>query len=203
MSLVVRALTDSEIASAIDDLARLRIAVFASWPYLYQGDLAYEARYLRDFVAAQDAVLVAAYEGPRIVGVATASPMSAQTGAIRQPLERAGLNTSRLFYFGESVLLESYRGQGIGHAFFDQREAHARRLGAEAAVFAAVVRPATHPARPATYASLEPFWTRRGYAPLPGLTTSMDWKELGDTGEGPHAMQFWMRRLDGDAPAIP
>jgi hypothetical protein len=114
MSLVVRALTDSEIASAIDDLARLRIAVFASWPYLYEGDLAYEARYLREFVAAQDAVLVAAYEGPRIVGVATASPMSAQSGAIRQPLERAGLDTSRLFYFGESVLLKSYRGRGSG-----------------------------------------------------------------------------------------
>jgi hypothetical protein len=31
----------------------------------------------------------------------------------------------------------------------------------------------------------------------------MDWKELGDAGESPHAMQFWMRRLDGDVPASP
>lgn len=195
MSVVVRTLTNGEIASAIDDLARLRIAVFASWPYLYEGDLAYEARYLREFAAAPDAVLVAAYDGERIVGVATASPMSAQTAAIRQPLARHGLDPSRLVYFGESVLLDAYRGQGVGHAFFDQREAHACRLGAEAAVFAAVIRPPAHPAKPAAYVPLDAFWTRRGYTPVPGATMSMDWKELGAQGESPHAMQFWMRRL--------
>jgi hypothetical protein len=31
-----------ELEAALDDLARLRIAVFADWPYLYEGDAAYE-----------------------------------------------------------------------------------------------------------------------------------------------------------------
>ena len=52
MSVTVRALTGDEIHAALPDLAALRIAVFAAYPYLYDGDAAYEADYLREFVAA-------------------------------------------------------------------------------------------------------------------------------------------------------
>jgi hypothetical protein len=31
-------LNAGEIEAALDDLARLRITVFADWPYLYEGD---------------------------------------------------------------------------------------------------------------------------------------------------------------------
>ena len=85
MSVTVRPLTGAEIAAALDDLARLRITVFAAWPYLYDGDVDYEADYLRAFAAAPDGVLVAAFDGARIVGAATASPMSAQKAAFQAP----------------------------------------------------------------------------------------------------------------------
>jgi len=134
----VRPLTGGEIEAAIDDLARLRIEVFAAYPYLYDGDVSYEAEYLREFAAARDAVLVAAFDGTRIIGAATASPMDANKPEFRAPFEERGIDTARLFYFGESVLLPSYRGQGIGHAFFDHREAHARACGAAATHFAAL-----------------------------------------------------------------
>ena len=66
------------VVAALDDLAHLRIRVFADWPYLYDGDAAYEADYLKEFAAAPDAVLVAAFAGARIVGAATAAPMVRQ-----------------------------------------------------------------------------------------------------------------------------
>jgi GNAT superfamily N-acetyltransferase len=69
---------------------------------------------------------------------------------------------TRLFYFGESVLLPEYRGHGIGHAFFDPRERPPAR-GASAACFAAVMRAPDHPARPAGYRPLDAFW-HKGYA---------------------------------------
>ncbi len=190
---VVRALTGAEIAAALDDLAALRIAVFAAFPYLYDGDAAYEAEYLAEYAQAREAVLVAAFDGARIVGAATAAPMGHQKDAFRAPFEARGLDTGRLFYFGESVLLPDYRGHGIGHAFFDHREAQARACGAEAACFAAVIRPADHPARPMGYTPLDAFWTKRGYAPIPGLVTQLAWKEHGQAGESDKAMQYWLR----------
>jgi GNAT superfamily N-acetyltransferase len=71
--------------------------------------------------------------------------MMHQKAAFREPFAARGIDVTRLFYFGESVLLPEYRGHGIGHAFFDAREAAARRAGASAACFAAVVRAPDHP----------------------------------------------------------
>ncbi|MGE3691237.1 MAG: GNAT family N-acetyltransferase [Novosphingobium sp.] len=193
MSVSVRVLTGEEILAAIGDLARLRMAVFAEWPYLYDGDEHYEAHYLREFIEAPDAVLVAACYRDRIVGAATASPMSAQKAEFRSPFEQRGIDPTDLFYFGESVLLGEYRGQGIGHMFFDHREAQARRCGASAATFAAVVRAGDHPARPQGYVPLDAFWRKRGYAPVEGFVTELAWKEHGEAQESPKAMQYWLR----------
>lgn len=195
MSVVVRTLSGSALNAAFDNLARLRIAVFAAYPYLYAGTAAYEREYLAEFTAAPDAVLVAAFDGPKIVGAATASPLIAQDTYIREPFERLGIDPAPVFYFGESVLLNEYRGQGIGHAFFDHREAAARNWGASHASFCAVVRPPDHPARPADHVPLDAFWMRRGYAPVPGLTGTFTWAEHGEAEESPKPMQYWMRQL--------
>lgn len=193
MTIAVRPLAGAEIAAALDDLAGLRIAVFAAWPYLYDGDRAYEADYLKEYAAAPGAVLVAAFDGARIVGAATAAPMLHQKAAFREPFVARGLDVARLFYFGESVLLPEYRGHGIGHAFFDHREAAARRAGANAACFAAVVRPEDHPARPEGYRPLDAFWQGRGYALIPGLLTELAWKDHGQDEETAKPMQYWIR----------
>lgn len=195
MAVTVEPVTGEGIVGAIDALAALRIAVFAEWPYLYDGDLAYEAAYLREFAAAPDAVLVLAREGERIVGAATASPLTAQAAEIRAPFEAKGYDTSRIFYFGESVLLPAYRGQGIGHAFFDHREAQARRCGALTACFASVVRPEDHPDRPAGYRPLDAFWRARGYAPVPDLVMELAWKDHGKAVETPKALRFWLHDM--------
>lgn len=195
MSVDIRPLTGQEILAAIDDLARLRMAVFAEWPYIYDGDPEYEADYLREFIEAPDGILVAACDGNRIVGAATASPMWAQKEEFRKPFESHGIDTSSLFYFGESVLLPEYRGQGIGHAFFDHREGQALKCGARAATFAAVIRPDDHPARPAGYVPLDRFWRKRGYAPVEGFVTELAWKEHDEAGESPKPMQYWLRRF--------
>jgi len=195
MDIAVESLTGPDIAAAIRDLARLRIAVFAEWPYLYDGDAVYEEEYLKEFAEARDAVLVAARAGERIVGAATASPMMAQKAEFRAPFEQRGIDTASLFYFGESVLLPEFRGQGVGHAFFDHREAQAQRCGAKAACFAAVIRPEDHLDRPESYVPLDAFWMKRGYAPVPGFVTDLAWKDHREEAESPKLMQYWLREF--------
>jgi GNAT superfamily N-acetyltransferase len=195
LTVSVRPLTGAELQSALGDLAALRIAVFAAFPYLYDGSADYERAYLAEFTASPEAVLVAAFDGARIVGAATASPLIHQDDYIREPFVRHGIDPACVFYFGESVLLSEYRGQRIGHAFFDQREAAARAWGASHASFCAVVRPVDHPARPAGYVPLDAFWAKRGYSPVPGLTGEFTWQEHGEAGESLKPMQYWMRSL--------
>lgn len=195
MSVSVRTLSGDEISQHLGKLAQLRIAVFAAFPYLYDGDEAYEAEYVHEFAAEPGSVLIAAFDGSEIVGAATASPMAGQKQEFHKPFEDHGYDTARLFYFGESVLLPEYRGHGVGHAFFDQREAAARAAGATHATFAAVVRPMDHPARPEGYSPLDTFWRKRGYEMIPGLVTELAWKEHGEAEESPKRMQYWIRAL--------
>lgn len=196
MTVHVEALTGPALAAALEDLGRLRIAVFREWPYLYDGSLAYEHGYMAKFAAAPGAVVIAARDRDRIVGAATAVPLANHADAFAAPFRARGYDVDRIFYFGESVLLPAYRGQGLGHAFFDGREAHARALGGYSqATFCAVVRPADHPLRPADYRPLDAFWTKRGYARVEGFVTSFGWKDIDQPAETEKTMQFWMREL--------
>ena len=49
MTVTVRPLTGAEFDAAIPALANLRIQIFRVFPYLYDGDLAYEEKYLARF----------------------------------------------------------------------------------------------------------------------------------------------------------
>ena len=196
MTVRVEPLTGAALRDRLPDLARLRIEVFREYPYLYEGDLAYEERYLAGFSDARDAVIVAAFAGARIVGAATAAPLSAQPEVFRAPLAKSGIPAEECFYFGESVLLPEFRGRGIGHEFFDEREAHARSFEeVRAAVFCAVVRPEDHPARPASYRPLDRFWRKRGYEPLAGAVGRLAWPEAAAGAAIEHEMQYWLRHL--------
>ncbi|MCA1775426.1 MAG: GNAT family N-acetyltransferase, partial [Loktanella sp.] len=76
MSLTVRALTGAALEAALPDVARLRIAVFRDWPYLYDGDLAYEEGYLQSYRDSASAIVVGAFDGDRLVGAATGTPLA-------------------------------------------------------------------------------------------------------------------------------
>lgn len=194
--ITIETLTDRAAREeALEHLAQLRIRVFREWPYLYDGSLDYEQRYLAGFIEGRDAALIVARDDGRIIGAATASPMTGQDNAFRHPFEARGHDVARLFYFGESVLLPDYRGHGIGHAFFDAREEAAKKAGANATCFCGIVRPADHPLRPAAARDLAPFWRKRGYAPVDGVIAQYDWKDIDQPAETSHPMQYWRRVL--------
>jgi GNAT superfamily N-acetyltransferase len=196
MTLRIEPLTGSQLAPALPALARLRIAVFHDWPYLYDGTLEYESQYLAKFAAAEGAVIVAARDAGEIVGCATAAPLDQVEDEFAAPLRARGKDVSRIFYCGESVLLPAYRGRGIGHAFFDHREAQARALGRFAhATFCAVQRPGDHPLAPAGYVPLDAFWRKRGYCKCDGLVAQFSWKDIDQPAETAKQMQFWMKAL--------
>jgi GNAT superfamily N-acetyltransferase len=194
MTIVTRVLTGEALAAALEDVARLRIAVFRDFPYLYDGDEDYEQDYLRAYQS-PGAVVVAALDGTRIVGAATGAPMADHAADFAQAFADRPEPLDQIFYCAESVLLREYRGQGIGHAFFDAREDHARALGARWSAFCSVIRPEDHPDRPAGYQPLDGFWRKRGYAPLPGVVAHFSWKDLGEPSESQKPLQFWMRPL--------
>lgn len=196
MRVRVEPLTGAALEAAVPALASLRISVFCDWPYLYDGSLDYEQSYLRKLAEAPNAVVVAAFDGTEMIGAATAASLAGHATEFAEPLKARGYDVGRIFYFGESVLLKAYRGRGLGHAFFDHREAHARNAGPHThATFCAVVRPDDHPLKPNDYVPLDGFWQKRGYEKIAGLVGQFAWKDVDQSDETAKPMQFWMKAL--------
>ncbi len=184
----------AQLGAYLDAVARLRIAVFRDFPYLYDGTMDYERKYLQTYLNCPQAVVVVAFAGQEVVGCSTAIPMAFEELAFQQPFIEHGYDPSRVFYLAESVLRPDYRGQGVGVRFFEEREAHARDLGGfNWYGFCSVVRPADHPLRPPGYEPLDRFWEKRGYRKHPELGASYTWKDVDQQSETSKRLEFWLK----------
>ncbi|PPU45743.1 GNAT family N-acetyltransferase [Xanthomonas arboricola] len=194
-SLIVETVRGTQVLPHLAAVAQLRIAVFRAWPYLYDGDADYERGYLAAYAASPDSVFVLARDGDAVIGASTGLPLLDDSEAFHAPFRAAGIDPASVFYFGESVLLPDYRGQGIGHAFFDRREAHARALGRFAlTAFCSVERAENDPRKPADHRPNDVFWRKRGYAPQADMRVQLAWAEL-QHGEIDHSLRVWTRPL--------
>ena len=182
MAIEIRRVTGKAVLEYLQDVARLRISVFREFPYLYAGDEAAERDYLTGYGECARSVFVLALGDGHVVGVSTGLPLLDAEESFQAPFKTANLNGEEWFYCGESVLDPAWRGKGIGHRFFDEREAHAHDLGLRHSCFCAVERPEDHPLCPAGYRSNDVFWAKRGYVKQPGLRARLSWKQVDSDG---------------------
>lgn len=189
----VRRLAGEAARPHLADLARLRIRVFREFPYLYDGAESYEQEYLESYAASERSVIVVALSEGEVIGVSTGLPLSEAGSAFREPFERQGIDVATVFYLGESVLDPGFRGQGIGHRFFDEREAHAAEHGFAITTFCAVERPIDHPLKPDDYRSHDAFWSKRGYVLRSDLHARLAWKQIDAEADVENVLTFRAR----------
>jgi GNAT superfamily N-acetyltransferase len=194
--LTITTITGDAIAPFLPAIAALRIKIFRDFPYLYDGDFAYEQTYLQTYIQAPRTAIILARDATKIIGASTCLPLAHETPNIQKPFVDASADLNAIFYFGESVLDPAFRGRGIGVRFFEAREAHAKSFGAyTTASFCAVNRPADHNLRPQGYIPLDAFWRARGYARRENLTCVMSWRDLNEAAETEKTLTFWTKDL--------
>jgi len=193
MSFEIRRVTGEAVLEYLEDAARLRIAVFREFPYLYAGEEESEREYLTRYAECPRSVFVIAIGNGDVVGVSTGLPLAEADESFQAPFLNAGLEPAEWFYCGESVLDRTWRGKGIGHRFFDEREAHARALGLRKTCFCSVVREPGHPLCPTDYRPNDAFWAKRKYRKQPDLRSRLGWKQVDSGTEVANELVFWTR----------
>lgn len=141
-------------------------------------------------------MIFAIYKDEQMVGATSALPLHDEEADFQKPFKNTDYNINTIFYFGESLLLPNYRGQGFGHRFFDERETHAKSFSEyKKACFCAVNRSAHHPFRPDGYQPLDEFWQKRGYQKQESLVANYEWQDVGDTEQTKKTLTFWTKEL--------
>ena len=191
----VKTIYGQAIGAWLSSLAQLRITVFREFPYLYEGNLAYEAQYLQIYVDSPRSIAVLLLDGDTLVGASTGLPLADETPEFTSPFHAAGLAAKDYFYCAETIILPAYRGHGLYRGCFEAREARAKELGLKYSCLASVLRPENHPRRPADYQALDPIWQRYGYTARPDLQMSLAWQDLDEAAESPKALQFYIKPL--------
>lgn len=194
MNLSLLKLQGAALTPHLKALAELRIQVFFEWPYLYDGDLAYEEQYLARYQNCPQSLVCLVYDNDHLVGASTCLPAVAAEEDFQIPLKELKLPKEECLYLGESLLLSDYRGHGLGHQFFDAREQHAYQLGLRHCFFCAVERPEEHPLRPSNARGHASFWQSRGYDER-NAHIELSWKDRGQREESRKRLQVWHRAL--------
>jgi len=195
-SLTIKSVTGRGIEKYLHDLATLRIEVFREFPYLYDGSLEYEKRYLETYIRSDQSIAVLVLDGDTVVGASTGLPMADETEEFQRPFKENVYNVDTIFYCGESILKKKYRGRGLYRSMFEGREQHATDPGNFSTIcFCAVQRSDDHPLRPENYQPLDPVWEKFGYRKQPELTTKYHWKDINEESESDKTMVFWVKEL--------
>ena len=181
------------IRAHLDDLAGLRLTIFREYPYLYDGRLEGERRYLSHY--ADHGCVLAALDGETIVGAITGMPLDHEPSDFTQPFRDAGRDPVQYYYIGELLLQAPYRGSGLGSRMLEQFEQQIRQAEMFThACCATVVRPDNHSLRPTGFRPVEPFCRHHGYSPVPGAVVQVAWQQIDGTTPR-NSLQYWEKPL--------
>ncbi|KZM39819.1 hypothetical protein OA92_18780 [Marinomonas sp. SBI22] len=187
--------TGPAMQAYLPDMARLRLKVFYDYPYLYEGEIEYEADYLQAYLAKPDCFFVLALDKGVVVGAASCLPLSHAKTEFQQPFLKAGWDLSKGFYFAESVLLPEYRGQGAGSIFFRLREEIAlQQEQYKYLAFCTVDRQNYTELKPENYHTLDNFWHLQGFKATE-LTARFAWRDRGEPRASMKNMPFWIKSI--------
>ena len=192
----VRSFTGSTLKPYLHSIAKLRVEMFKDFPYFEDPDLAQETQYLRKIIAHKETIGVLIFDNTTLVGASLGCPLLIEEHAIHQPFLERKLDIASYFYFGDSALLKHYRGRGIGHHFFDAREAHVAHYKKYKHIcFCIPTHSEVESARPPDYVPLFDFWRKRGYVHYPEMQSYLTWKTIGKAHPVEYPMSFWIKDL--------
>ncbi|WBF66921.1 GNAT family N-acetyltransferase [Desulfovibrio subterraneus] len=195
MNFRTRMVKGAELLPHLESLADLRLTIFCEFPYLYQGDKSHELDYLKVYAESPDAMAIMGWEGEAVAGAVTGVPLASEAAEFTAGFAGTAYPVEQGYYIGELLFHRQFRGGGRGSVLLEQAEAHVRSLNRfRYLACATVVRPDNHPMRPSDFVPIERFLQRHAYDRMDGVTTMMQWPELGGASLE-HVMQFWVKEL--------
>ncbi len=192
----VRSFSGAGIKPYIHSIAKLRCEVLRDYPYFEEPDLPGTTQYLKTISSCKEALAVLIFDNTTLVGVSLGYPCALEQSELHRLLKEKELPLQAFYFFGESVLLKPYRGRGIGHHFFDAREAHVAHLPTfKHILFCTPSQIESTTGRPSDFVPLHDFWRKRGYVHHPEMHILLPRKRMGEELPQELSLTCWIKDL--------
>lgn len=190
----IKVLYGEQIAAHTDELCALILTAFREYPYLYVPHDNY-VNFLKSYGTASDTIVAMAFDGDKLVGVATGIPL-ASAGEYQLPLVEKKYDPSAFFYMGELVVDTNYRKRGLGKQLYENLELAVQREGKyKAIVLCQMEDPRYDILRPTGYVATDGLWLKWGFEHHPEINVTSYWYNVGCSVKTAHIMVYWIKDL--------
>ncbi|MBI3771803.1 MAG: GNAT family N-acetyltransferase [Gammaproteobacteria bacterium] len=189
----MRIIHGTEIKNHIETLGRFRIEIFREYPYLYEGSLEYERKYLSRYSRNPNSILVMIPDEKGLVGACTGVPLLEESQEFKALF--AGESLHEIYYIGEVMVRANARGKGIGTKLLATALSAIDPEKYKTICLAAVDRGNNHPSCPKQYAAPDSLWRKFGFEKHEHLVVTFTWKDVGDVVETEKPMQVWVKKF--------
>jgi hypothetical protein len=179
------------------NIAALRIAAFADFPYLYAGTEEYEKEYLETYFNSLQSVVYVGFHAEKIVAFSNLMPLCEMPLEIIKPFIENDIDVANIIYLGEAILSPEYQHKKSGFisAMLKIQEQHARKKNYNQIMFMSVIRSDDHPLKPENYTSLDGMFTKFGFKRYENMFIEMTWTQVDTNIETDTILSIWYKNL--------
>lgn len=183
----------TQIEKHIEPLGCFRIEIFSQFPYLYDGEMEYERKYLARYAASPQSFLIFCEDELGLVAACTGTPLQNADEEFRVAF--CDEDIEQTYYIGELMVRRGFRGMGIGPKLLTAAIKEIGAMGFKKVSLCAVDRPQDHPMRPSDYVSPDGLWEKFGFEKLRDKKVYYHWRDLGEAAESEKPMSIWVLTL--------
>ena len=180
-----------KIKDVIDELGNFRITIFKEYPYLYDGNLDYERKYLSRYGNISDSILLLVRNKEGILGAATGIPLINDEPEFTEPFKDKNLD--EIFYIGELMIRKDNRSKGIGTLLLKNMLDLIDKNQFKTVCLYTVYRGNNHPLKPDFYQSPDSLWRKFGFEKHSSYIVYFSWRDLGNVVETEKPMNVWIK----------
>ncbi len=181
-------LEGAQINSYLREIVELMLVVYREAPYRYEGTMEEYLPLAQSYADSKHGVAALLFDGKKIVGVAAGAPLLDVNPKWHEPFKNDCMD--KIFYIGDEVLLEGYRGKRFGSQLFDTL-VRAIPASCETVAFSRIEE--NSPLNDALRA--------RGFEERTEKSVIIPWREIGSNEDAvPHKLVFWTAQIHSKNP---
>lgn len=178
------------------DIWNVCLQVYKEYPYLWDASGTDYTYYIESFENSKDSVVVLAFDGKHVVGVATGLRFSDYTAEhYKAPFISCGYSLDSIFYVADLLILKEYRNDSNIAVMYKKLEAIAKKDPSYFYITYNEMEDDYIHQAPPDYKPLDKLLIKWGFVKQTETRFTTYYENINESEETPHTMVYWIKSL--------